>query len=296
MGCGAAAGRCLGGWRRTSSWRTRRLRAAENSAAPVGEEDAALRALAREALRLHAPPHGVVGLAGSGALTAAVVAEAASRGDVSLMPCGSIVAATEAAVAGVRIANAGDAKPSAVLVEADELDAAADGLPFVFGRAAVPIQPDIARLRAALEAGPPCVALVPPGAVVDSLGGSVPIVIPSDDWEAVAEELDDVFLGDAEIWRRPASGSDANPRGGPNPYVSAEGTTIVDVRFTEAYTGERIPEGLRLFGKKATAAEVAAQIESVDGVVCHGLLFAQAALAAGPEGVVELKVDKKERL
>ena len=48
---------------------------------------------------------------------------------------------------------------------------------------------------------------------VDKIGGSIPIVVDAEDWEEHAEELDDLFLGDAEVWRRGAT-FDANPRGG----------------------------------------------------------------------------------
>lgn len=32
------------------------------------------------------------------------------------------------------------------------------------------------------------------------LRGAVPVVIREDEWEETAEELDDMFLGDAEVW------------------------------------------------------------------------------------------------
>ncbi len=39
-----------------------------------------------------------------------------------------------------------------------------------------------------------------------------------------AEEVDDLVVGDAEVWRRAVPGSDpaADPRGGDMPYVSPE--------------------------------------------------------------------------
>ena len=36
--------------------------------------------------------------------------------------------------------------------------------------------------------------------VVDRLRGELPVFIDAEDWEDIAEELDDTFLGDAEIW------------------------------------------------------------------------------------------------
>jgi ribose 5-phosphate isomerase A len=41
-----------------------------------------------------------------------------------------------------------------------------------------------------------------------ALAGSVPVLVgPAEEWEDIAEELDDIFLGDAELWRRPVSGT-----------------------------------------------------------------------------------------
>ena len=37
--------------------------------------------------------------------------------------------------------------------------------------------------------------------VVSRLGGAVPVVVEGERWEDAGEELDDIFLGDAEIWR-----------------------------------------------------------------------------------------------
>jgi hypothetical protein len=36
--------------------------------------------------------------------------------------------------------------------------------------------------------------------VVKRLSGDVPVFITADEWEITAEELDDRFIGDAEIW------------------------------------------------------------------------------------------------
>ncbi len=37
--------------------------------------------------------------------------------------------------------------------------------------------------------------------VVDRLSGHLPVFILADDWETTAEEIDDRFIGDAEIWQ-----------------------------------------------------------------------------------------------
>ena len=36
--------------------------------------------------------------------------------------------------------------------------------------------------------------------VVRRLEGDLPVWVEADQWEDVGEELDDIFIGDAEIW------------------------------------------------------------------------------------------------
>lgn len=50
-------------------------------------------------------------------------------------------------------------------------------------------------------------------------------------WLAIAEEIDDLYLGDAEVWRRAYVG-DAGPLGGDFPIVTSDGHNILDVIFT----------------------------------------------------------------
>jgi len=50
-------------------------------------------------------------------------------------------------------------------------------------------------------------------------------------WIDTAEEIDDLFLGDAEVWRRPSFGT-AGPLGGDHPLVTKEGHHVLDVIFT----------------------------------------------------------------
>jgi hypothetical protein len=110
------------------------------------------------------------------------------------------------------------------------------------------------------------------------LGGKVPVAMRYEDketFEELAEELDDVFLGDAEVWRRGAE-LDANPRGGKNPYVSPDGKyTIIDLVFNDPLEKppKRWRDGFVLFGKKASASKIAAELFSVDGVAAHGLVL-----------------------
>jgi len=107
----------------------------------------------------------------------------------------------------------------------------------LMGRETTPVQPDLQRAKAALKKSAKVVLMKE--LFVDKLGGSVPVVIEAQNWEEYAEELDDLFLGDAEVWRRGAT-FDANPRGGKNPYVSADGEhTIVDLRFEDPINSGR---------------------------------------------------------
>jgi ribose 5-phosphate isomerase A len=88
------------------------------------------------------------------------------------------------------------------------------------------------------------------------------IVIESDDWEETAEEIDDLFLGDAEVARR-SFDPDANPRGGQSPVVTGNMHMILDVAFYE---------GLKLIGKPVSYEEIIQEIENVPGVVAIGLV------------------------
>ncbi|EOA13806.1 hypothetical protein CARUB_v10026901mg [Capsella rubella] len=89
------------------------------------------------------------------------------------------------------------------------------------------------------------------------LEGSIPVLVQSLNWLAIAEEIDDLYLGDAEVWRR-ASVGDAGPLGGDFPIVTSDGHNILDVIFTTP-----IP----------SLANVAESLETIDGVVDHGLLI-----------------------
>ncbi|KAI7727224.1 hypothetical protein M8C21_022519, partial [Ambrosia artemisiifolia] len=81
--------------------------------------------------------------------------------------------------------------------------------------------------------------------------GSIPV-----SWMDTAEEIDDLFVGDAEVWRRPSMGH-ADPTGGNFPLVTREGHNILDVIFTTP-----IPN----------LAEVANLLNNIDGVACHGII------------------------
>ncbi|KAJ4751461.1 Ribose-5-phosphate isomerase A [Rhynchospora pubera] len=86
--------------------------------------------------------------------------------------------------------------------------------------------------------------------------GSIPVVINCGNWLLTAEEIDDLFLGDAEVWRRPAFGN-ADPLGGDFPLVTTDGHHVLDVIFTSPILD---------------LGEVAESIIKVPGVVDHGII------------------------
>ncbi|XP_048550377.1 probable ribose-5-phosphate isomerase 4, chloroplastic isoform X2 [Triticum urartu] len=91
---------------------------------------------------------------------------------------------------------------------------------------------------------------------VNGIEGSIPVLVKSGNWIDTAEEIDDLFLGDAEVWRRPSIGT-AGPSGGDFPLVTKEGHHILDVIFTTP---------IQDLGK------VAEDLEKIVGVVDHGII------------------------
>jgi ribose 5-phosphate isomerase A len=186
-----------------------------------------------------------------------------SLAGVTALPT-SAASAAEAAFYGVPVAPppAGTTPRVDVMIEQAEEISEQDGtLPFVTGRSRSPAQPELRRAQELRETASTLVVLATEDAVAPALDGCVPILVDAEEWEEVAESLDDIFLGDAALWRRPMSGI-ADPFGGDRPYVSAEGHTIVDLVFED---------GLRIAGERASAAEICAAIEGVAGVLAHGL-------------------------
>ena len=136
------------------------------------------------------------------------------------------------------------------------------------------MQPDLPLIRRVIDASAKVLLLAEEKNAEEPLGGVVPVAIVSgvDEWEEVAEELDDVFLGDAEVWRRGAE-LDANPRGGKQPYVSPDGAhTIVDIKFEDPIGKKRWKDGFLLFGEPATPYQIAAELNSTEGVLTHGIV------------------------
>ncbi|EOY25598.1 NagB/RpiA/CoA transferase-like superfamily protein isoform 2 [Theobroma cacao] len=103
------------------------------------------------------------------------------------------------------------------------------------------------------------------------LQGEESIIQEKLNWLETAEEIDDLFLGDAEVWRRPSIGH-ADPLGGDFPLVTREGHSVLDVIFTSPI---------------ASLAEVAESLEKVDGVVDHGVVskFPCKAIVASESGL-----------
>ncbi|KAL0363698.1 UNVERIFIED_CONTAM: putative ribose-5-phosphate isomerase 4, chloroplastic [Sesamum calycinum] len=62
------------------------------------------------------------------------------------------------------------------------------------------------------------------------IDGSIPVLIKSINWLETAEEIDDLFLGDAEVWRRASIGY-AGPLGGDFPLVTKEGHNVLDLKW-----------------------------------------------------------------
>ncbi|XP_028794497.1 probable ribose-5-phosphate isomerase 4, chloroplastic [Neltuma alba] len=65
-----------------------------------------------------------------------------------------------------------------------------------------------------------------------------------------------MFLGDAEVWRRPSIGQ-AGPLGGDFPLVTKEGHNLLDVIFTSPIE---------------SLAKVAENLDTIKGVAGHGII------------------------
>ncbi|XP_078436733.1 nagB/RpiA/CoA transferase-like superfamily protein [Wolffia australiana] len=107
--------------------------------------------------------------------------------------------------------------------------------------------------------------------------GSVPVLIKTGNWLETAEEIDDLFLGDAEVWRRPAIGY-AGPSGGDSPLITKDGCYVLDLIFTSPILD---------------LAQVGEQLDQIDGVVEHGIISglpctAVVAAEDGPRVVVNV--------
>ncbi|KAK8575053.1 hypothetical protein V6N13_033721 [Hibiscus sabdariffa] len=181
----------------------------------------------------------------------------------------SIVSASEAAKAGI---------PLGELENSPRIDFAFDDVDMieertlisVVGRQRLQGEESIIQEKLVLSMADQLVFMVTENQYKCGLEGSIPVVVESLNWLETAEEIDDLFLGDAEVWRRPSIGQ-AGPHGGDFPLVTKEGHNIIDVIFTSPI---------------ASLAEVAESLEKVDGVVEHGVVskFPCKAIVASESG------------
>ncbi|KAI7999741.1 hypothetical protein LOK49_LG09G02540 [Camellia lanceoleosa] len=126
----------------------------------------------------------------------------------------------------------------------------------VIGRQRLQGEESIIQEKNILNAAEKLVFIVTEKQYKSGLEGSIPVLIKSFNWMETAEEIEDLFLGDAEVWRRPSIGH-AGPTGGDFPLITREGHNVLDVIFTSPI--------LNLF-------EVANTLDNIDGVVDHGVI------------------------
>ncbi|XP_021298256.1 probable ribose-5-phosphate isomerase 4, chloroplastic isoform X8 [Herrania umbratica] len=167
----------------------------------------------------------------------------------------SVVSASEAAKAGIPL---GEYENSSQIDFAfDDVDIIEEGtLISVIGRRRLQGEESIIQEKLVLSIADQLVFMVKEDLYKCGLEGSIPVLVESLNWLETAEEIDDLFLGDAEVWRRPSVGH-AGPLGGDFPLVTTEGHNVLDVIFTSPI---------------ASLAEVANSLEKVDGVVDHGVV------------------------
>eukprot|EP00271_Cylindrocystis_brebissonii_P006735 TRINITY_DN1951_c0_g1_i1.p1 TRINITY_DN1951_c0_g1~~TRINITY_DN1951_c0_g1_i1.p1 ORF type:complete len:350 (+),score=43.35 TRINITY_DN1951_c0_g1_i1:228-1277(+) len=255
-----------------SASRVRRFRCSAIStwdSGPLGlDTDHSLREAAIQMVDLFVKPGMVVGL-GSGHVSQLAIeyigmqlARKTLQGISGVPSCAS--SAALAAQAGIPLATL-DGVPKVDFAFTDA-DLVQEGTLFgvVGRRPAVPGCDSILNEKAIASAAEKFAFLVREKQFVEKLTGAIPILIRSEEWLDIAEEIDDTFLGEAEVWRRPATGT-AGPMGGDFPLVTPEGHFIVDLIFNEPIED---------------ASELASLLESIPGVVAHGLFLDQADTAA----------------
>ncbi|KFK31648.1 hypothetical protein AALP_AA6G140600 [Arabis alpina] len=168
----------------------------------------------------------------------------------------SVRSASEAAKSGIPLEKFQDGfKIDFAFHDADAVEE--DSLIAVIGRRKRSQEEDfILRQKYILKAAAEAVFMIKEDQYKAGIEGSIPVLVQSLNWLAIAEEIDDLYLGDAEVWRR-ASVGDAGPLGGDFPIVTSDGHNILDVIFTNP-----IP----------SLDEVVKSLDTIDGVVDHGLV------------------------
>eukprot|EP00257_Ricinus_communis_P021742 XP_015581287.1 probable ribose-5-phosphate isomerase 4, chloroplastic [Ricinus communis] len=182
----------------------------------------------------------------------------------------SIASASEAAKAGIRLDRYQDGSQiDFAFDDADVLEE--DTLIAVVGRQKMQGEESFIQEKSILNAASRHVFMISEKQYKSRLDGSIPVLIQPLSWMETAEQIDDLFLGDAEIWRRPSIGQ-AGPLGGDFPLVTREGHNVLDVIFTSPIQ---------------SLAEVAESLDKVDGVVDHGIIskFPCTAVIASDSGL-----------
>ncbi|KAA8537089.1 hypothetical protein F0562_029567 [Nyssa sinensis] len=167
----------------------------------------------------------------------------------------SVTSASDAAKAGIPLDHYQDS--SQIDFAFNDADIIEEGtLLAVIGRRRLQGEESIIQEKTIVKAAEKLVFIVTEKQYKGGLDGSVPVLVKSYNWLETAEEIDDLFLGDAEVWRRPSIGH-AGPLGGDFPLVTKEGHNVLDLIFTSPIRN---------------LAEVAESLDRIDGVVDHGVI------------------------
>ncbi|KAG5235848.1 ribose-5-phosphate isomerase [Salix suchowensis] len=126
----------------------------------------------------------------------------------------------------------------------------------IIGRQKSQADESIIQEKSILSAAKKLVFMITGNKYLGSLEGSIPVLVQALNWMETAEEIEDLFLGDAEVWRRSSIGQ-ADPMGGDFPLITRDGHNVLDVIFTSPIQ---------------SLAEVAESLDKVDGVVDHGVI------------------------
>ncbi|KAK9267407.1 hypothetical protein L1049_009832 [Liquidambar formosana] len=167
----------------------------------------------------------------------------------------SVASASDAAKAGIPLDHYEDS--SHIDFAFDDADIVEEGtLIAVIGRRKLQEEESIIQEKSILKSADKLVFIVTENQYKGGLDGSIPVLVQSLNWLETAEEIDDLFLGDAEVWRRPSIGH-AGPLGGDFPLVTREGHNVLDLIFTSPILN---------------LAEVAESLDKIDGVMDHGVI------------------------
>lgn len=239
-----------------------------------------------------------VGL-GSGPMTALAIAylakqmERGSLRDITTVP-GSAMIAREATFHELPTSDLQQhPRVDVTLQDVDQIDS--EQLAAIVGVQSKPQQPQLSRLQTLAAASQQLIALVDsPDKVVSRLQGNVPVLVSGETWEDTAEELDDLLLGDAEIWRR-SNVPTNQPRALDDPYITADGNNLLDLKFRKPLVEPQEDMPLMYMGEKVPYDELAGHIQGVPGVLDHGLLLgvvseAVVATEKGPQTVRRVDV------